>query len=153
MFRRALSMCLINFVFVSLKWRNMYRSFLDTKVQYNAKTLWSHLKIFFYYYFMTFKHRNHSWSLVVIRSHSWSLVVIRGHSCSLVVTRGHSWSLVVTRGHSWSLVVTRGHSWSSVVTRGHSWSLVCTFRQDAVWPDLVILITFGNISRFFWLFW
>ena len=69
---------------------------------------------------MTFKHRNHSWSLVVTRGHSWSLVV----------TRGHSWSLVVTRGHSWSLVVTRGHSWSFVVNRGHSWSLVCTFRQD-----------------------
>jgi hypothetical protein len=32
------------------------------------------LKIFFYYYFMTFKHRNHSWSLVVIRGHSWSLL-------------------------------------------------------------------------------
>ena len=75
---------------------------------------------FFYYYFMTFKHRNHSWSLVVTRGHSWSLVVTRGHSWSLVVTRGHSWSLVVTRGHSWSLVVIRGHSWSLVVTRGHS---------------------------------
>ena len=82
--------------------------------------------MFFYYYFMTFKHRNHSWSLVVTRGHSWSLVVTRGHSWSLVVTRGHSWSLVVTRGHSWSLVVTRGHSWSLVVTRGHSWSFVVT---------------------------
>ena len=69
---------------------------------------------------MTFKHKNHSWSLVVTRGHSWSLVV----------TRGHSWSFVVTRGHSWSFVVTRGHSWSLVVIRGHSWSLVCTFRQD-----------------------
>ena len=49
---------------------------------------------------MTFKYRNHSWSLVVTRSHSWSLVVTRGHSWSLVVTRGNSWSLVVTRGHS-----------------------------------------------------
>ena len=76
----------------------------------NAKTLWCHLKIDFYYYFMTFKHRTHSWSLVVIRSHSWSFVV--------------------TRGHSWSLVVIRGHSWPLVVIRGHSWSLVCTFRQD-----------------------
>jgi hypothetical protein len=44
--------------------------------------------------------------------------------------RNHSWSFVVIRGHSWSLVVIRGHSWSFVVTRGHSWSLVCTFRQD-----------------------
>jgi hypothetical protein len=59
---------------------------------------------------MIFKHRNHSWSLVVTRGHSWSLVVTRGHSWSLVVTRGHSWSLVVTHGLSWSLVVTRGHS-------------------------------------------
>jgi hypothetical protein len=33
---------------------------------------------------MTFKHRNHSWSLVVIRGHSWSFVVTRGHSCVLL---------------------------------------------------------------------
>ena len=82
---------------------------------------------------MIFKHRNHSWSLVVTRGHSWSLVVTRGHSWSLVVTRGHSWSLVVTRGHSWSLVVTRGHSWSLVVTRGHSWcclQLSCKLNLD-----------------------
>jgi hypothetical protein len=51
-------------------------------------------------YFMIFKHRNHSWSFVVIHGHSWSFMVIRGHS------------------------------WSFVVIRVHSWSLVCTFRQD-----------------------
>ena len=33
---------------------------------------------------MTFKHKNHSWSLVVIRGHSWSFVVTRGHSCVLL---------------------------------------------------------------------
>ena len=38
------------------------------------KTLWSHLKIVFYYYFMTFKHRNHSWSFVVTRGHSCVLL-------------------------------------------------------------------------------
>ena len=81
------------------------------------------IKIVFYYYFMTFKHKNHSWSLVV--------------------TRGHSWSLVVTRGHSWSLVVTRGHSWSLVVIRGHSWSLVCTFRQDLMVLEFAYLESLG----------
>jgi hypothetical protein len=44
-------MCPINFVFMS------------GIVQYNAKTLGSHLKIDF----MIFKHRNHSWSFVVTR--------------------------------------------------------------------------------------
>jgi hypothetical protein len=37
-------------------------------------------------YYMTFKHRNHSWSLVVTRGHSWSFVVTRGNSWSLVCT-------------------------------------------------------------------
>jgi hypothetical protein len=30
---------------------------------------------------------------------------------------------------------------------------VYEYLEEPVWPDLVILITFGNISRFFWLFW
>jgi hypothetical protein len=138
MFRRALSMCPINFVFMLCKVKKQAFSGYYIML-YNAKTLASHLKIVFIII---------PWFLntEITRGHSWSLVVIRDHSWSFVVTRGHSWSLVVTRGHSWSLVVTRGHSWSFVVSRGHSWSLVCTFRQDHILLHLRELTIFSTLK-------
>ena len=54
------------------------KDFADTKTQR------SHLKIVFYYYFMTFYTE-------ITRGHSWSFVVTRGHSCVLLDKTAFQW--------------------------------------------------------------
>jgi hypothetical protein len=62
-------MCPINFVFVSCIKSEETGVFWIQKCSIMQKPYGATLNSF-YYYFMTFKHRNHSWSLVVTRSHS-----------------------------------------------------------------------------------
>jgi hypothetical protein len=98
---------------------------------------------------MTFKHKNHSWSLVVTRGHSWSLVCTfrqdrkADSSSKSEAKHGGNWSILAR--HSQSLYL-RGQNIFYIFLYFSSKNLVKT---DEIWMKSWILVfCLGSILNF-----